>query len=73
MKTRLYAVTVVVGDTRRDHLVDAASVNTAKSHVAAKYVQGAIADGKTVQRLMAQGVAMESAVADPNTQELQQS
>jgi len=64
MKTRLYAVTAVLGDERRDYLVDAASVNTAKQHVAKKHVQAQIADGKTVAKLMDSGVKMESVVVE---------
>lgn len=62
MKTRLYAVTAVIGDERRDHLVDASTKGTAASHVAAKYVKAEIASGKTVAEIMAKGVQPESAV-----------
>lgn len=62
MKTRLYAVTAILVAEARDYLVDAASVNTAKQHVAKKIIKAQFADGKTVAELMAKGVQPESAV-----------
>lgn len=61
MKTRLYAVKVVVGAEQRDHLVDATSQATAKKHVASKYVEAEVANGKDVAALMAKGVKPETA------------
>jgi hypothetical protein len=54
MKTRLYAVTVVVGQETRQHLVDASSPHTAKRHVGKQYVEAKIASGQDVAKLMAQ-------------------
>jgi hypothetical protein len=67
MKSRLYAVRAIVGAEERNYLVDAASINTAKAHVSKKHIEGEIADGKTVARLMDKGVKMESAVAEPGS------
>lgn len=66
MKTRLYAVTVQVGESVKKYLVDAGQKGTARSHVAAKHVSVEIADGKTVAALMHEGVKMESAIEQPS-------
>jgi len=65
MKTRLYAVRAIVGAEERNYLVDAPSINSAKSHVAKKHIEGEIADGKAVAKLMDKGVKMESAMPEP--------
>lgn len=67
MKTRLYVVTVVVAGNVVKHLVDAGQKGSAERHVAAKYIKAEIADGKTVARLMDDGVKMESAAEQPTT------
>jgi hypothetical protein len=74
MKTRIYAVNVVIvgsGEDKkvetRDYLVDAASQSAARNHVAKKHIRVDVADGKTVAKLMAGGVKMESAAEEPVT------
>ena len=68
MKTRLYAVNVIVEDEgsafENNYLVDAGNVNGAIRHVAKRHIRAQTADGKTVARLMAAGVKPESAVDD---------
>lgn len=62
MKTRLYAVRAIIGASEKNHLVDAASKQSARLHVAKKHVEAEIASGKDVAALMAKGVEPESAV-----------
>lgn len=65
MKTRLYAVTLISGESVPLHsLVDAGNVNGAIRHVAKRHIHAVAADGKTVARLMAAGVKPESAVEE---------
>lgn len=67
MKTRLYAVNVVVGQEQRQHLVDASSPHTAKRQVGKQYISASIASGQDVAKLMAKGVKPESATDDADS------
>lgn len=69
MDTRIYVVKHLAGDKVNEYLVDASSRQTAERHVAKKFINAQVANGRTVAHLMAQGKTLEIAGEAPVEQE----
>lgn len=70
MNTRIYVVKHFNGEKVSEFLVDAPSKSAAERHVAARVISAQVANGRVIAGLMSNGVKVEVAGEDTQTEQL---